>query len=54
MGSASHSVLKEKFLWNDEYMYGVNDLNSAAQVSTFLKTGNTFNADLLCLTIFSL
>ena len=32
----------------------MNDLNSAAQVSTFLKTGYTFNADLLLLTIFSL
>jgi hypothetical protein len=31
----------------------VKDLNSAAQVSTFLKTGNTFNAVLFFLTISS-
>ena len=31
----------------------MNDLNSAAQVSTFLKTGKTFKATLLDLTIFS-
>ena len=35
-------------------MKGVKDLNSAAQVSTFLKTGKTLSATLLDLTIFSL
>ena len=30
-------------------MYGVKDLNSAAQVSTFLKTGKTFKAVLFFL-----
>ena len=36
-----------------EYIYGVKDLNSAAQVSTFLYTGKTFKAVLFDLTIFS-
>jgi len=31
----------------------VNDLNSAAQVSTFLNTGNILRAVLFCLTTFS-
>ena len=34
-------------------MYGVKDLNSAAQVSTFLNTGKTFKANLFFLTRFS-
>ena len=34
-------------------MYGVKDLNSAAHVSTFLKTGNTLRALLFFLTIVS-
>src|SRR5210317_823631 len=52
-GSASHSELIEKFLWYVEYIYGVNDLNSAAQVSTFLNTGSILRAILLRLTISS-
>ena len=43
----------EKFLWYVEYMYGVKDLNSAAHVSTFLKTGNTLSACLFLLIIIS-
>src|SRR5210317_1001461 len=52
-GSASHSELIEKFLWYVEYIYGVNDLNSAAQVSTFLNTGSILRAILLRLIISS-
>ena len=34
-------------------MYGVNDLNSDAHVSTFLYTGKIFKDDLFFLTMFS-
>ena len=36
-----------------EYIYGVKDLNSAAQVSTFLKTGKTLSVFLIFLTFVS-
>ena len=53
LGSASHSEFRAKFLWYVEYIYGVNDLNSAAHVSTFLKTGTTFKTFLFLLTTSS-